>query len=206
LAQRTKISEAKTGRQLGFPDKTWKFTPSSLLTIQLCKSLPSIRSYGLFLDNFFTNARLLKALKTLNIGACGTAKVESGFPTNLVRLRAAATKEKHWGKMGLMTIEVNKKMNIDEGDVLCMTWVDLNTVQFMTTMHTIDDLKKVTYKNAERRHGIFNAANPAILIDETLKIPFPTPIVEYNTHMRGSDGNAQQRAYYSPHDRLDSRY
>jgi hypothetical protein len=36
-------------------------------------------------------------------------------------------------------------------------------------MHTIDDLKKMTYKNAERRHEIFNVVNrnPAILIDET---------------------------------------
>jgi hypothetical protein len=73
-------------------------------------------------------------------------------------------------------------------------------------MHTIDDLKKMTYKNAERRHEIFNVVNPAILIDETLKISFSISIVEYNTHMRRSDENAQQRAYYSSHDRLDSRY
>jgi glutamyl-tRNA reductase len=75
-------------------------------------------------------------------------------------------------------------------------------------MHTIDDLKKMTYKNAERRHGIFNAVNrnSAILIDETWKISFSISIVEYNTHMRGSDENAQQRAYYSSHNRLDSRY
>jgi hypothetical protein len=73
-------------------------------------------------------------------------------------------------------------------------------------MHTIDDLKKMTYKNVEKRHEIFNVVNSAILIDETLKISFSISIVEYNIHMKKSDENAQQRAYYSSHDRLDSRY
>jgi glutamyl-tRNA reductase len=73
-------------------------------------------------------------------------------------------------------------------------------------MHTIDDLKKMMYKNVERRHEIFNVVNSAILIDETMKISFSISIVEYNTHMRRSDENAQQRAYYSSHDRLDNRY
>ncbi len=98
FAQRVKISELKTDRQLGFSDKTWKFTSSSVLVIQLCKSLSSIQSYGLFLDNFFTNARLLKVLKTMNIEISETAKVESDFLSQLMRLRAAAKKKKHWEK------------------------------------------------------------------------------------------------------------
>jgi hypothetical protein len=63
--------------------------------IQLCKSLSANQSYALFVDNFFTSAKLFKALKTLNIEACETAKVESEFSKQLIRLRAAATKKKH---------------------------------------------------------------------------------------------------------------
>jgi hypothetical protein len=33
----------------------------------------------------------------MGIGACDMAKVESGYPTELVVIRAAATKQKDWG-------------------------------------------------------------------------------------------------------------
>jgi hypothetical protein len=208
FAQRIKISETKTDRQLDFSDKTWKFTSSSFLIIQLCKNFFSIRLYELFLDNFFINARLFKVLKTMNIEICETIKVESDFSTNLMRLRIAVTKKKHWKKIKLMIIEINKKMNIDEENILYMIWMNLNIVQFMIIMHTINDLKKMTYKNVEKRHEIFNVVNrnSAILIDETWKISFSISIVEYNTHMKESDENAQQRIYYSSQNRLDSRY
>lgn len=188
-----------TAKQLGFPASKWKLTPSSLVVIQLCKSLPANLGFVLFVDNFFTNARLFKALRMIGIGACGTAKVGSGYPTELVAIRAAATKKKDWGKMGLMTVRSDKKTNIDDGDVFCMAWVDLNTVQYMTTTHTIDEMKTVVYKDAKRRNGIPKSA----ICDE--KIPFPAPIIEYNRHMGGSDGNAQQRSYYSSQC-PDSRY
>ncbi len=35
---------------------------------------------------------------------------------------------------------------------------------------------------------------------------FPKPVVEYNTHMGGSDGNAQQRSCASPASHRDVRY
>jgi hypothetical protein len=98
-----------------------------------------------------------------------------------------------------MTVRSDKKMKIDDGDVLCMAWVDLNTVQYMTTMHTIDEMQTLIYKDAKRRNGV----PKSVVSDE--KIPFPAPIVEYNHYMGGSDGNAQQRSYYSSH-RADSRY
>ena len=81
-AQLTKISELKTARQLGFPATKWNLTPSSLVVIQLCKDLPPANKFVLFVDNFFTNTRLFKALKTMIIGTCGTAKAGSGFLIN----------------------------------------------------------------------------------------------------------------------------
>ena len=206
----SKISELKTARQLNFPANKWNLTPSSLLVIQLCQSLPwySTLKYAVFLDNFFTNIKLFKALKTMGIGACGTAKAGCGFPAELLHLRAAATKNKDWGKKAIMTVKEDKKTNIEEGDILCMAWVDLNTVQFMTTIHTIEDVKNDVYKDPRRSHGI--PSDSTVVVeneDETgdKKLPFPTPIVDYNQHMGGSDGNAQQRSYYSP-ERSDSRY
>jgi hypothetical protein len=105
-------------------------------------------------------------------------------------LRAATTKKKHWEKMSLMIT--------DDENILCMTWVDLNTIQYMITMHIINEMMKITYKSLERRHEIFKKSD-----DEM--ISFSISIVEYNTHMNESDENAQQRSYYSSH-RLDVRY
>ncbi len=58
--------------------------------------------------------------------ACGMAKVGSGYPAELMTIRAAATKQKDWGKRGLMIVKSDKI--IGDEDVLCMTWVNLNTV------------------------------------------------------------------------------
>jgi hypothetical protein len=115
-SQRVKISELKSAQQLNFSSRSWKLTSSSLLIIQLCKSLSSDQSHALFVDNFFTNAKLFKALKTMNIETCETTKVESEFLKQLIRLRASITKKKHWEKMNLMITECNRNMNIDDKD------------------------------------------------------------------------------------------
>jgi hypothetical protein len=178
---------------------------SSLIVIQLCRNLPEYETlkYVVFLDNFFTNIRLFKALKTIGIGACGTVKSGCGFSADLLRLRAAATKNKNWGEKAIITVKRDKL--IEEGDILCMVWVDLNIVQFMIIIHTVKDLETDSYKNPRRRHGI--SINSTVIVGEKEeeKISFPLPIVEYNQHMGGSDGNAQQRSYYSSV-RSDRRY
>ncbi len=69
----------------------------------------------------------------------------------------------------------------------------------MTISHSIDEMKIVVYKNVRCRNEVLKS----VIRDG--KLTFPAPIVEYNQHMRGSNENAQQRAYYSSQ-RLDSRY
>jgi hypothetical protein len=82
--------------------------------------LPSFETlkYAIFLNNFFTNIRLFKALKAMRIGACETTKSGCGFPIDLLQLRAAATKNKDWGKKALTTIKADKI--IEDEDILCM--------------------------------------------------------------------------------------
>jgi hypothetical protein len=79
-----------------------------------------------------------------------------------VATRAATTKQKDWGNQGLLTVKSDKIL--DDGDVLCMAWVDLNTVQYMTTTHTIDEIKLVIYSDARRRKGV----PKSIIYDEKL--------------------------------------
>ncbi len=70
----------------------------------------------------------------------------------------------------------------------------------MIIMHIIDEIKKIIYKNFEKRHEIFES----VKVDE--KLSFSILIVKYNTHISESDKNAQQRSYYSSSHCLDNRY
>ena len=185
-----------------------------MLVIQLCKTLPEPLNYTLFCDNFFTSTKLFKALRSLGIAACGTAKKGSGFPVKLLALRDVAIKSKHWGLRASTTVD----------EVLCLGWVDNNTVQLMTTRHHPRELDDSYYLHPLKRHGIpedsvqpiipipyypLMYAHIILLPDQTpswpLGLPIPAPVREYNLHMGGSHGNAQQRAVYS-YQRRSDRY
>ncbi len=180
-----------------FSINKWKFISFVLMIIQLCKNLSSDFDYVLFMNNFFSNVRLFKILRMMKIEICDTIKINNDFLMKLMIIHATAIKLKNWSKMNLMTIKSNKL--IDDENVLCMTWMNLNIVQYMIIIHIIDEMKKMTYKDAKRRNNILKS----IVCDE--KISFSISIVEYNRHMNESDENAQQRAYYSSH-RFDCRY
>ena len=179
------------------------------MVIQLCKQLPpSSGGYILYTDNFFTSTKLFKALRTLGIEACDTAKSGSGYPPSLLALRDAITKKDNWGLKAHTVVD----------EVLCMAWIDLNTVQMMTTAYSISDIKTLYFLPPRRRHDIPEESVislpppylPSIaahsrLISTEKGLPILLSIRRYNQHMRGSDGNAQQRACYT-FDRKSSRY
>ena len=184
----------KTAKQLGL-DARQKYSDSALLVIQLCKALPT-PNFIVFMDNFFCSIKLFKALRSIGLAACGTAKKGSGFPIKLLAFRDVASKKNNWGLRSHMTVD----------DVLCMSWVDNTSVQLMTTAHTIDDVSKQKhYLDVRKRHGITDNSATSIPNDLATSIPdqppvglaIPIPIRDYNLHMGGSDGNAQQRSYYT---------
>jgi hypothetical protein len=72
-------------------------------------------------------------------------------------------------------------------------------------MHTIDEMKEMTYKNSKRRHEIFKSTFSKSAKDDE-KLSFSISIIEYNTHMKRSDENAQQRSYYSSSHFANNRY
>ncbi len=126
-------------------------------------------------------------------------KINNDYLIELMRIRIVVIKQKDWDTMSLMTVKSDKKMNIDDEDVLCMTWINNNIVQYMIIIYTVEKMKKMIYKNAKCRNEMLKS----MIYDE--KLSFSISIVEYNQHINESNENAQQRAYYLSH-RFDSRY
>ena len=171
---------------------------TSAICVQLMKQLYGFE-YICYLDNYFTRVPLLLELKKHGYAACGTSKKGSGIYFDLVTLRELSKKKSSWGIKSITTVR---------DEILCMSWQDHNTVLFMTTAHTIEDAQSDVLKDIDCRKGIPLSSSVWVDTEEKAKkgLPFPTPINDYNSHMGGSDGNAQQRATYTAEHHRDMRY
>ena len=115
------------------------------MIIQLCKQLSfSFDEYILYTDNFFTSTKLFKTLRTFEIKACDIAKSDSEYSFNLFAIRDVITKKNDWN---LKTHTVINKM-------LCMIWINFNTMQLMTTAYDIFDIKTFYFLSFKRCHEI----------------------------------------------------
>ncbi len=170
---------------------------TSAVCVQLMEQLQGTE-YVCYLDNYFTRVPLLLELRKRGYGACGTSKKGSGIQYDLVTLRELSKKQNEWGIKSLTTVE---------DKVLCISWQDNNTVLFMSTAHTVEQAEWSVFKDLNCRKGIPDESGVWIDEKETEKgLLFPVPINDYNTHMGGSDGNAQQRAMYTAEHHHDVRY
>ena len=167
---------------------------TSRVVVELLKALPSHR-HVVFVDNFFTKKALFSHLRSLGFGACGTAKMGSGIPPTQVAIKEISQKSKHWGHRTVTT----------NADALSLTWQDNNTVMMMTTAHTVEE-SWITQPFDPRRRKDIPHTSYGLSPDGGSCIAFPKPVVDYNKHMGGSDGNAQQRAEYSDDHHSDRRW
>lgn len=103
----------------------------------------------------------------------------SGIPPVQVAIKQVSQKSKHWG---FRTVTCN-------ADTLSLTWQDNNTVMMMTTAHTVEESYYTKPFDFRRRKDIPESSY-GVSPDGNLFLLFPRPIVDYNKHMGGSDGNA----------------
>jgi len=107
---------------------------------------------------------------------------------------------------------------IVEDEVLCLAWQNNNVLQYMTTSHDLSDLDELHLLDHRKRWNIPSeftiprfsnnltatsylpsiAAHSILYYDwSDLMLPISLVTKEYNDNMKGSDGNDQQRSYYS---------
>lgn len=152
--------------------------------MRLVKSAYLGSGYNLFLDHFYTSPKLFKDLLSLNIGACGTYRDNRrGCPTT--QSNALKTKD-HKGTLRW----------IREDSVVFVKWKDSREVSICSTVH-----QAFSGYTVERR-GKNENGKPTVR-----SIPCPTPVMEYNKYMGGTeDLLGQLTQYYSVHHKTSYWY
>ena len=99
------------------------------MTIEL-PSLPDGQTYTIYLDNLFTSIQLFRELKVVGIGVCGTTRANSSpdFPNVLHLLKEKYGHVLPWGTLVAIPVD----------EVLCLGWIDNNTVLSLSTVHTVN--------------------------------------------------------------------
>nr|XP_046228017.1 piggyBac transposable element-derived protein 4-like [Scatophagus argus]XP_046235978.1 piggyBac transposable element-derived protein 4-like [Scatophagus argus] len=131
--------------------------------------------YGVFVDNFYTSAKLFVHLHGIGFGACGTVRESRlGFPRTTINAlpKAAARGDMRW---------------IRSGPLLFVKWKDTREVAMCSTIHKAYTGKTSARRVKNKRTGIWSTEN----------IPIPEPVSAYNKFMGGVDLSDALIKYFS---------
>ena len=195
-------------------DEGFSKTQAVVLDLVSQEGVQKDYSHIIWLDNLFTSARLLKALKKEGFGAAGTVRTTQtkrekdekekgtkkqrkklpleenrGLDRTLSDLKLKHHTQLKWGELYGKTS--------DDGEVLKLAWKDQNVVLFMSTVH--DGKKRVLRQRRRPASTSTNARTArAPFGDQPVKKLFiPEFINMYNAFMGGVDQADQLRSYYN---------
>ena len=190
-------------------------SPTESMVYQLAQRLPRGVPHVIYMDNLFTRVPILRKLRTLNIGACGTTRRHPEFPAFLLELKDLCSKRLEWNTTAAIVvrkkIKVKKEKDEEKDDesqwesdpsdpgVICYAWQDNNTVIACSTVHQAGE--EHTIIRSRRRPQITSTNGPLVrkVFGEDVRkdLEIPTFIDDYHHFMGGVDIADQLRAYYS---------
>jgi hypothetical protein len=165
--------------------------------------------FTLFCDNLFGNPKLFSLLRSLGIGACGTARRQVTKPIfdNIDNWKVP------WGTLHSVIVDAfpNQELQapiLDNRNVLVSVWQDSNIVGYCTTVH---DRTEWPVKNRKHPKGTSTSASitkqPFYMFspptgskevyEHTRLLPIPGAIDDYNHHMGRVDIADQLQAGFS---------
>lgn len=184
---------------------TYTFLPTSRIVPSQIPSIPGLNQTGcmvdhlvqqlpthhlnfnVYMDNYFSNVRLFQHLRDKGIGACGTAKNQSGYPKEL---NVDKNTKMEWDTRSGITI----------GGVLAVFWQDNGPVKMLTTIHEmIGDEWEVTRSRRRPRETSTNAAKVRQVFGGSPRkdLKILKMVDDYNFNMGGVDIADQLRSYYA---------
>lgn len=185
-------------------------SPTESMVLQMAQTLPKQQPHVIYMDNLFTRVPLLRQLRQLQIGACGTTRKHPEFPQLLLQLKEHCSKRMEWNTTA--AIVARKQLQIKQEDgkdvtqedskdpgVLCFAWQDNNTVIACSTVHRTGEEHTITRK---RRRPQITSTNGSLVRkvfgdDVRKNLPIPLFIDDYNHFMGGVDIADQLRSYYT---------
>jgi hypothetical protein len=161
------------------------------MVFQMAKTLPRDKDqiYTIYMDNLFTSINLFRLLREAGFGACGTTRKNASgeeYPALFTILKEKYDKKLPWGTLTAVPVK----------GVLCLAWVDNNTVLALTTVHTIHEACDLITR--WRRAPAPTSTNAAIARkpfkgEARAELEIPRFIDDYNYNMGGVDIADQHR-------------
>jgi len=166
-------------------------TNTGAVVYQLALTLPTLQdgqTYTIYLDNLFTSTPLFRELKIVGIGACGTTRVNNSvdFPAVLQIMKEKYGHQLPWGTLVAVPVD----------GVLCLGWIDNNTVLSLSTVHTVNQVTDVIKRWRKRPAATSsNATIARIPFDGHVRAELEVPryINDYNYNIGGVDIADQHR-------------
>uniref|UniRef100_A0A8C6UL23 PiggyBac transposable element-derived protein domain-containing protein n=1 Tax=Neogobius melanostomus TaxID=47308 RepID=A0A8C6UL23_9GOBI len=139
--------------------------------------------YHLYVDNFYTSPRLFKDLYDMNIGACGLFK---GNRKDCPQTQNnALTKKEPRGTIRW----------IREGPLVFVKWMDSREVSICSTFHPAF-AGETTMQHSKHNDGNWGST----------AVTCPTPVIEYNKHMKCFDFSEHLIQYHTIHQKTSNWY
>ena len=157
------------------------------MVLELVQKLSNrqIRSYIVYLNNYFTNISLFEQLRNINIDVCNTTRVHvtgDDYPVLIKKLRSNFVKSLSWNTVVTFVIYENK--------ILTLCWQDNNVVIILSTVHTVD---KTTNLIERKRRRLNKSSTNAVIVcqsfrKEVRKTLFISIFInDYNHYIRDVD-------------------
>lgn len=141
---------------------------SSNTVIRLSRIVPENKNYKIFFDNYYTSVGLLTFLKSKGILSLGTVRADRVPNTKLPKLKTQ--KEIKSVPRGTVYEYV---ANVDDCQVSSLMWVDNKCVRLLSTFAGTNPITQVKrYDRAAK---------------QTVMVPCPNVVLQYNKHMGGVD-------------------
>jgi hypothetical protein len=96
--------------------KLLDLSPTKSMVFQLAQSLLEGVPHVIYIDNLFTRVPLLRKLRALNIGACGTTQRHPKFPLFLLELKDLCSKSLEWNTTAAIVVQKQIKIKKEDGD------------------------------------------------------------------------------------------
>uniref|UniRef100_A0A8H7K3B7 PiggyBac transposable element-derived protein domain-containing protein n=1 Tax=Bionectria ochroleuca TaxID=29856 RepID=A0A8H7K3B7_BIOOC len=168
-------------------DDEYSLNPTQAVVVNLVKRLPPA-IYHVFLDNLFSSPDLFTVLRTLNIGATGTCRINSGIFKGLVQLKKADTNGKlhwHWGQIETVPTPDNKVNQI--------AWKDNALVLLLSTVYEGTEFTTRIRKRPTTTHARARAIKHFFGAESVKEARVLSAAADYNDHMGAVDRGDQLR-------------